>query len=246
MSNVMFMHIEKTAGTSLRHMLAKQYVREAIMPVPLDWGTADGCIYPTSDNYYADILPRMDESYGNGYKLIMGHYDWSHVQRISSKWKVFTFFRDPVERFISHFYFIRDRAIDSPLHSQLRGVSLESFISSKLARQEFGVKQCLWMSGDPDAPLTADGFSRALNNLHKLDTIGIVEDMSNSIKLLEATYGYHFNTHLHENPTPRPETLSDVARDEIEFICRHDYVLYNTAKDIYQQMLQERLNVTSL
>lgn len=239
-NHVMFMHIEKTAGTSLRHMLAKQYRRDQIMPVPLVGGKADHRIYPTSGEDYPAILSKMNESYGNGYKLIMGHYNWSHVQRLSPKWKVFTFFRDPAERFISHFYFIRDRAMDHPLHSQLKGVSLESFVSSKLARQEFAVKQCLWMSGDPEAPLTANSFSQALNNLNKLHTIGIVEQMDASLKLLEFTYGYQFDAPLHENRTPRPESISPVVMDEIKFICRHDYVLYDTAKAIFDRMIQER------
>lgn len=89
MSKVIFLHILKCGGTSMRYALLEQYGYENVAPVPIGAASADYA-YPYLRGvdplqYQATITSDKIE----GYSVVMSHYDWGIVDRLPS-WDVIT------------------------------------------------------------------------------------------------------------------------------------------------------------
>jgi len=85
---VVFLHIPKTGGTSLRHWLSSSYKPEDFFPA-----------YLTSEQltFTIEALQR--------YTVFCGHLDWSSLDCLGGDRFVFTVLRQLVDRLISHFCF---------------------------------------------------------------------------------------------------------------------------------------------
>lgn len=238
MTRFFFLHIPKTAGTSLRFMLASQYSHAEIRPVPLDWGKYSGEHYPVSKEFYNNISWEGVSRYS----LIMGHYNWSHIARLNPTWKVFSIFRAPADRFLSEFFFARDRATDHPHHRAVQ-MPLSEFVHTDVARSYFANLQTRYMAGVMHTPLTPQDMHRAIANVDRLHTVGIVEKMADTVALLEQTYAFYFPATLHTNQTPRPEVPDLETWNKIVRLNSMDYMVYTRALTRFNQMTEERLNV---
>lgn len=84
----LFLHIQKTAGTSLLHR-ARQFYEESIVTHGGCWGKS------------ADQLRHI--------RFISGHIGYNFAQPLMQGRYTFTFLRDPVERILSMYYFCRSR-----------------------------------------------------------------------------------------------------------------------------------------
>lgn len=236
-----FMHIMKTAGTTLRYMLASQYERDQIMPVPLGGGTADDAIYPTRKVDYPLVMAEMmnNPHWSDGHRLIMGHYHWGHMRLLSDDWNIVSFFRDPVERYLSHYYFIRNRANDHQHYEQVANTPLADFLDTETSVRWLANNQARTMAYHYDAPITKSVVNQALIHLGRLATIGIVEQMPESIALLESSYGFKFPMKMHLNQTPRTESISGDLRQRIMELNGADYVLYEVAQKRFREQYDE-------
>lgn len=84
----LFLHIQKTAGTSLIHLARRHY---------------DGSIISHGD--YCDTRP--DDLVN--VRFVSGHFGHAYARQLMSGRYSFTFLRDPVERVLSFYYFCRSR-----------------------------------------------------------------------------------------------------------------------------------------
>ena len=106
-----FMHTQKTAGTSITTLARSLYGDENVI----------------SHGDYLGGAP--DQFYGIGF--ISGHFGYSYAERWMRERYAFTFLRDPVERLLSLYSFCRAQQADSyPIYAAARNSSLESFLTA--------------------------------------------------------------------------------------------------------------------
>jgi hypothetical protein len=91
--NIVFLHIPKTAGQSVHHFL-----KSLVGP---------GLVAPARVNEQLYLLSVPDL---RRYQLISGHLDWSLLDCVQQPKFVFTVLRNPVDRILSFYFFVRAEA----------------------------------------------------------------------------------------------------------------------------------------
>lgn len=90
---VAFLHFPKTAGQSVHNSLIKEFDVNKICPARLN-----AQLY----KYSIEDLEKFD--------LFSGHLDWSYIQKSGKFDYVFTVLRDPKERILSFYFYLRKEA----------------------------------------------------------------------------------------------------------------------------------------
>ncbi|ABA57258.1 hypothetical protein Noc_0745 [Nitrosococcus oceani ATCC 19707] len=111
-----FLHIPKTAGTSVTQFLQRQY-------------DLDQIVFETTWRELFEYQPRMPKL-----KLFRGHFGINLSQMIGPEFKVITFLREPVSRVISQYYHVRKRATEG-LNQFAGEMELAEFMHHKQGRK---------------------------------------------------------------------------------------------------------------
>ncbi|NEO03330.1 MAG: sulfotransferase family protein, partial [Moorea sp. SIO3I7] len=90
--SLIFLHIPKTAGTTLHYIINRQYKSEYIFEV--------NCRESRNE------LIRMSEVQKSKIKVIRGHMEFGWHEFIAQPCTYITMLRDPVERVISFYFYI--------------------------------------------------------------------------------------------------------------------------------------------
>lgn len=94
---IIFLHIPKTAGQSVHAALVNAFGAEAVCPARVN-----------------DQLRRMSISELNRYQVFSGHFDWSLLDCIRGPKYVFTILREPIDRILSFYFYLRGEAEKLP------------------------------------------------------------------------------------------------------------------------------------
>jgi hypothetical protein len=170
-----FMHIGKTAGTSVQHALFRVMQGSAIFHESL----------PNFDTASEAELALCD--------LVLGHFMYQHVRKLRSDRFLLTFLRDPVERVISNYYFLRSgspvsnysmRAIEIAKVLTLREFLLCDDPGVRMVTENFQAK-ALAYDIRPEYQLAISDLRRdAERNLSTFDFVGIVGYFNESMAAL--------------------------------------------------------------
>lgn len=230
-------HIPKTAGTSLNDILAKVFGREAISP-PFD----------------ARAYSRMSSGALNKYTIVQGHIGWRDVEAHFSHCKTITFLRDPLDRCLSWYYYLRERDINqvralesiSYTNSPEEAISLakqldvESFFNSDHPhilqnisnRQAYQLgDEILVEKRDPD---TTGVLRRATGNLKAINFVGFFDQFDSEMERLAEWLGYVGAVEsVRSNSTKSRLEVADLpasVRHRLEQINQIDLKLYEQAQ----------------
>jgi hypothetical protein len=114
---VYFMHIPKTAGTTVRRLLADVLGDEVVSP-PLLWDALVGDAAPARDRWRV-----WCGHFGGVFPLWLGRWPFT-----------FTFLREPIARSVSHINHVQ-REAGHPLHGMAQGLSVSEFCRSPQLRR---------------------------------------------------------------------------------------------------------------
>jgi hypothetical protein len=218
-----FLHIHKTAGVTFNYSVLPQW-----------FGTEETCP-PWS---YTDLLKIPLDQLAR-YRLFRGHFYYSLLRYLPFRPLCMTFLRDPIERLLSLYSYIR-RMSDNPVHQRvcaMRGFS-EFAWDPQLASPNF---QVLSLTGDVDVaelhgsyharsaepydfdvlvmeeltkhvPVWAD-LELAKRRLAEFVFVGLTERFAESVELLQRTAGWKpLSPYNNLNAAPSEER---VRRDQI-------------------------------
>lgn len=94
---VIFLHIPKTAGQSVHAALVNAFGKDNVCPARVN-----------------DQLRRFSITELNRYQVFSGHFDWALLDCIKGPKYVFTILREPIDRILSFYFYLRDEAEKLP------------------------------------------------------------------------------------------------------------------------------------
>jgi hypothetical protein len=224
-----FMHIPKAAGTSLHAMLAELYRPEEICP---------------ERNFPAVLLPQQEI---DKYSFFSAHAPYDLIYRIPKPAKIVSIFRDPIERSISGYHFLRRFPENRPEPMVAKALSLTEFMNweNRYFREQISNKHFSLLCGHPH--LNPDGvpwrgMSEKLDvgfkRIASMDCVGISEYMTASVAAIWRVLGLdpppsirELNTRPPPPDAERKEETSPLLRERLEEINQIDISLYAFAKD---------------
>lgn len=227
---LLFLHLPKSGGTTLRHVLERQFPPERTLAA-----------YPTPESHAATragrlVLPPalagLTPEERSRYALVSGHFSYGIHEAFAGPCRYLTFVRRPVERVVSLYYHARSHA-DHVMHPLIHeaGMSLADLLETGRNALEYEDAQVRALAGlhledefrravrkDPEAVL-----AQALRHLEShFDMIGVMEAYDASLLLAAELYGWTDVHYEVRNVTKRPSRGPEDAPDVRRLIRQHN------------------------
>ena len=221
-----FVHIGKTAGTTLNSVLDRGFEPETVFTVD------------TYDSAPAEAqLARLPAANLGKLRLIRGHFMYGVHHVLTQPALYFSLLRDPCDRLVSAYRHIRSEPRHR-LHRQVvgEGLSFEEFVTSGITL-ETDNWQLRCLAGDADTPFGACGedmVQKAMTNVrHDFALVGISERFDDSLVVLSRMYGWRRIRYvrLNQATSERPEVTPSVV-EAIEAQITLERKLYAQANEI--------------
>ncbi|MBK5264496.1 MAG: sulfotransferase family 2 domain-containing protein [Alphaproteobacteria bacterium] len=240
---LLFLHVPKTAGMSMRTYLMNQYPPEEWFP-PTNWAEAMRFSRPLRD-----------------FRLYSGHYRANFIGKVPSGTRSLVVLRDPVPRLLSALRHLRRDPDFHPDHVLAHGKTLSAIVRSpEIMANQYNI-QTGWLAAtidtdivddflrdNPDAdaadvedPCTDEAlFLRARQALEPVDFIGFTEDLRPLLAQLSDEMDFHpvvSFPHLNEgrNDVGPADRITKADFVHIRRATALDQRLYDFAKDLVEQ-----------
>ena len=249
---VFFMHIPKTAGTTLHQIIRQQYGEEQIFRAYIGVGAA------TLQEHINNLRFRLDQENNQNQeiKLILGHVGFGLHEILGRDLTYITFLRHPIDRVIS-WYYHQQRIPSAKYYQECQSLSLKElitryqpiptdnhqtrFVAGDTLREKLGLPNAI-----DYGYCNQELLNQAKENLKKYFlVVGIQENFDDSLSLLQKSLGWQNISYAKENIGENKQVIS---QSEISFLQEHNYwdiELYEYAKKLFQQQLNQLSRMSS-
>lgn len=235
-----FLHVPKAAGTSLFKVFDEILGSENVNQVEsINKGPKQ-----------LDIL--------NKYKLIGGHFTYfDYLKFINDERYSITFLRNPIDRFLSQYYYFKNNVgdIKQPSVVNAKKMDLKSYIEYYSHEQIYGdvLNRQVWHFVGLQKPTITENqiLEIAKENLSKMNFVGIHESINDAIDLLcyDCNWPVLNNIPI-VNVTNKKATYDDIDNytlDRIKELNFLDFELYNYGIKLFndkkRQILQQAVKI---
>lgn len=227
---LIFLHIPKTAGTTLNRIIEWQYN-------PLTIFTMD----PYRIRATPERLKKLSEQRRRRLRVVRGHLYYGVHEYLPQGATYITMLREPVARFFSAYYFLQRRPLH-PMHRKVttERIGVEDFIRLTPHRQNL---QCSLLAGVKNNGICDERIlEQAKENLVKsFSVVGICERFEESLMLIAKTFDW--NVPFYENRKVSKTRRPAVDPAAIEMIREHnrlDLELYDFGKSLFAENLRKK------
>jgi hypothetical protein len=235
---VIFLHIVKTAGTTIHRIIERNYQPEEMYWIGTDFRTFDH-FTSMSDEGRAQI------------RVLRGHMVFGMHEHLPGTFTYFTLLRDPVERAISYYYFIR-RTPEHHCHDLIvsNGMSLKEFVESGADILIVNGQTRVLAGGKWHDECTEEAVEAAKKNLREyFAVVGLVERFDETLYLLKRVFGWRGLYYTRQNVgTNRPEIdeLTPATLDAVVRANQLDVQLYQYAAQLFEEQIRQQNALFSL
>jgi len=226
---IIFLHLPKTAGTTLNRLIEWEYPLSemySVDPVLFEWSAAR--------------LRKLSPDRLRKIRIFKGHMLFGLHEVLPQAASYITVLREPVDRVISAFYFMRSYKLH-PLYWKFHwgNWTLEDFVR----RSRRDNVQCKIIAGaDYYKPATAEVFERAKHNLLRhFSVVGLSERFDETLALMKLRFGWKLNSYSSFNVTrarPKKHELPKTTLDLIIEKNSFDIALYECARTIFDDAVK--------
>jgi hypothetical protein len=226
---LIFLHIGKTAGTSLRRILHRRFKASEILRVETPWRNPERLRREETLDYFATIPEERRASA----RLIEGHVIFGIHQRVPRPSTYITLLRDPVALVISQYNFVLRRPRHW-LHERVvkEHMDLAGYVRSGIALESDN-SQIRALSGDRTTPFgecTEAMLEEAKRNLEAdFSVVGLTERFDESLIFLKRAFGWSNVHYVRANVSPRRDPVAPETIRAIEEQNALDLELYRWA-----------------
>jgi hypothetical protein len=253
---LIFLHIPKTAGSTLRKVITQQYAADETLK----------CYYQKRGILLREALAEMKaipKEQAARIKIVLGHIGFGVHDHLPWPCSYITMLRDPIDRVISGYYHIlRDGS--HKFQAEVQRMSLKEYVSSDLLRSEAarvnavnamdnGQTRLLAgnvveaeMSGAPvEYGRCEEGMlERAKKNLKEhFKVVGLSERFDESLMLMKRVLGwssiYYVKANVGWNRTRKEEIGRETLRS-IEKYNELDIELYRFASEMFDEAISSQ------
>lgn len=217
---IIFLHIPKAAGTSFKRILDRNFQKEEIYFLHSEADEEAG----------ENELKSLPDDVKQRYHLIYGHQYFGLHHYLPGTVSYISILRDPFERAISHYHFVR-RVQHNRLHDDALKVTLEDYVLQEVAGKELDNGQTRRLAGVRDnVDCDQAMLEMAISNIENhFKAIGVAERFDETLFLMKKALGLSSIYYNHANRTQRPknEPIPASTIDLIKEKNRFDLLLYD-------------------
>lgn len=228
-----FVHLQKTAGTTLLIRLGEQFGASAIYPDDSDGDKFGVMPQMNVDHLVARWPDRRDEV-----RVVTGHFPLCTAELLGDRFTTFTVLREPVERTLSYLRHHR-KLTPEDRHRSLEEIYEDPLRFERLVHNHM-VKMFALTTTEMTAwvmtpvEFTRAHLDRAKRQLETVDVVGLQEDFETFCGELERRFGWDLGPPVVANDTPH-EDVSDAFRERIATDNALDVELYAYACQLVER-----------
>jgi hypothetical protein len=232
---VVYHHVPKCGGTSVGRALRQRYILSQETVVPEESFRAFEAFTGRTDRgqMLVDVLDLREQMMlyhlFRGVSCFSGHVRFSNraFELFSSKYKFITILREPVARFISHYFWSHGKP---GAHARIEE-EFAPFLETERARL-LGATYSEYFCGLPkDTDFSSDvAIAAAIENLGRLDVVGRLDDLADFEQRLRLAVGARIRIG-HENKMRQTAALKTSVvtpelRKKVEALCAPDIAIW--------------------
>ncbi|MEM6612585.1 MAG: sulfotransferase family 2 domain-containing protein [Cyanobacteria bacterium P01_C01_bin.72] len=233
-ATIVFLHIPKAAGTTLKDILYRQYSTDEIYELDAKQ------FIQSQENF-----KQLDSTKKAKITILMGHMYFGLHEFINSPAAYITMLRNPIERVISYYHFVKKL----PSHEdyeliKTNNISIQEYC--QMGRQNMCNGQTRFLSGTSESETcNYDTLAVAKQNLqHNFAVVGIQERFDESLLLLHQKLGWNKMPFYYRRNTNRSNSYSrlEISADALSIIRKHnelDLELYEYANHLFERDLEQ-------
>jgi hypothetical protein len=234
---LIFLHIPKAAGTTLHRIIDRQYDPSAVY-------TIDGARVRDS----LDAFKKLPSDIRNRIKIIKGHMSFGLHCHLPQPCTYFTMLRHPVDRVISHYYFVLEHP-DHYLHQRVtsNSMTLADYVDAGVSKElDNGQTRSLSGVGGtlPFGSCDSATLEMALENLNRhFSVVGLTERFDESLLLFKRAFGWRNVFYVRQNVGRMRPGIEQVSKEALHAITKHnalDRELYRSAVNRFEDQLREQ------
>ncbi len=227
---VIFLHVPKTAGTTLNRLIEWEY------PI-LQMYSVD----PVLSKWSRQHLKKLSRRRLSQLRMFKGHLVFGVHELLPQPASYITVLRDPVDRVLSAFFFMRNYKLH-PLYWKFRreNWTLEDFVDRSLRTN---IQTKILAGAEYELPCTPHIFDQAIQNIERHFTVvGLSERFEESLALMKLRYGWKLQSYSSFNVTrsrPRKRDLPQATLDLIAEKNSFDVALYTYASKNFEEAIRQ-------
>jgi hypothetical protein len=235
---VVFLHIPKTAGSTLNSIITRQYRARDIYSI-------DGKRVMESMEEFKQLPKNELEKI----KLLRGHMYFGLHEYLPMPSTYITIFREPIERAISTYYYIRRETIHQHYEIANQTQDIKDYIVQAKPKQLDNGQTRLLAGMDAIDVEFGDSSSQMLeaakNNLKKyFSVVGTTEKFDETLILIKQKLGWNLPLYAKKNVTNKRPKKKQIPQDIIDTIVelnQLDLELYKYAGILLQEAIEQQL-----